>query len=87
MDSEQRQHAEALAGSYVRFRHLPPSVHPTPIRVVEVFANGMIRLEGWEGYFAGHLFEVVAPPKKRPDSFRASLHKRGGGQKSQPRIS
>ncbi len=56
-----KAHAESLVGAYVRFAHLPANMNPTPIRVIEA-QNGMIRLAGWTGYFAPHLFVVAAAP-------------------------
>jgi hypothetical protein len=59
----QKQLAESLVGKHVRFRPLPKDMQPTPILVIEA-VNGMIRLAGWTGYFAPHLFDVVEAPKK-----------------------
>lgn len=52
------------AGEYVRFKHLPKNVEPAPLLVTHVHANGMIRLLGWAGDFAPHLFVVVDGPKE-----------------------
>lgn len=52
------------AGGYVRFRYLPANIKPTPLLVTHVHANGMIRLLGWAGDFAPHLFVVVDGPKE-----------------------
>jgi hypothetical protein len=60
----QKAEAESLVGSYVRFAHLPSNCYPTPIRVTEALPNGMIRLAGWAGHFAPHLFVVVVPSKE-----------------------
>jgi hypothetical protein len=60
---KRRLQAEALVGCYVRFAHLPSKCYPTPILVTEA-EHGMIRLEGWAGYFAPHLFVVVVPSKE-----------------------
>lgn len=51
-------------GDYVRFAHLPAKMHPTPILVVEVTPRGLIRLFGWAGTFAPHLFVVVKKSKE-----------------------
>jgi len=64
----QKDQAEALAGKYVRFRHLPAKIKPTPVLVTKVLSNGMIRLFGWSGDFAPHLFVVVDPPAKKKRS-------------------
>jgi len=56
--------AEALVGKYVRLKVLPKDSQAAPLRVNEALPNGMIRLTGWAGYFAPHLFVVVDPPKK-----------------------
>lgn len=61
----QMQLAEALVGRHVRFAHLPANCYPTPIRVIEATPTGMIRLAGWSGYFAPHLFVEVPPPVGR----------------------
>jgi hypothetical protein len=59
---EQSAEAEALVGKYVRFAYLPAGCKPTPRRVTGTTRHGMIRLEGWVGDFAPHLFEVVDQP-------------------------
>ena len=58
--------AAELVGKYVQFRYLPKKHDPTPVLVLSAAPNGMIRLAGWAGLFAPHLFVVVAPPKKVP---------------------
>jgi hypothetical protein len=50
--------AQELVGCKVRFRHLPHGMEPTSILVIGAEAN-MIRLHGWTGLFAPHLFVVV----------------------------
>jgi hypothetical protein len=57
--------AQALVDKYVRFAHLPENSQALPILVLSAESNGMIRLAGWAGLFAPHLFVVVDPPKKR----------------------
>ena len=50
-------------GDHVRLRHLPASMKPPAIEVTEVMPKGFIRLSGWAGYFAAHLFVVVEKTK------------------------
>ena len=54
--------AKSIVGQYVRFAPLPEDCKPTPIKVTEVTANGMLRLEGRAGMYAPHLFVVVDKP-------------------------
>jgi hypothetical protein len=52
------------SGDYVRFAHLPRAAKPSPVMVTKILPNGMIRLLGWGGDFAPHLFVVVEGPKE-----------------------
>lgn len=71
MTSAQKTNAESLVGCYVRFAHLPANSEAHPVRVIEA-VNGMIRLAGWAGYFAPHLFVVVKRPQGEKSARQAT---------------
>jgi hypothetical protein len=56
--------ARELVGCRVRFRHLPSAMEPRSILVTAAEKN-MIRLCGWAGLFAPHLFVVVERKEQR----------------------
>jgi hypothetical protein len=50
---------------WVRVKILPANCRPTPLLVTKILPNGMIRLLGWAGDFAPHLFVKVDPPQTK----------------------
>lgn len=66
---KRRELAKSLVGKFVRLANLPRNLRPTPIRVEEALANGMIRLQGRSGQWAPHLFVVVSSALPKEKSF------------------
>jgi hypothetical protein len=46
-------------GEFVRFKHLPARMSPTPIKITGVSIRGWLYLENRKGTFAPKLFERV----------------------------
>jgi hypothetical protein len=49
-------------GEFVKFKHLPARMSPTPIKITGVSLRGWLYLENRKGTFAPKLFERVPPP-------------------------